>query len=84
MLFSNPYSGGKQMVSPMKLTRIKKEITQVDLWMKTGIPQWRLSLIERGIVPKAEEAKKIADVLGKEPAEIFPELAQANIEQGSL
>ena len=64
------------MVSAMKLARIKKEITQVDLFIKTGIPQWRLSLIERGLVPKSEEAKKVADVLGKEPEEIFPAIAQ--------
>ena len=64
------------MISAMRLARIQKEITQVDLWMRTGIPQWRLSLIERGIVPKPEEAKKISDVLGEKTEEIFPALAQ--------
>jgi len=68
------------MVSTMKLARIQREITQFDLWMKTGIPQWRLSLIERGIVPKPEEAKKISDVLGEKPEEIFP--AFAHVSQG--
>jgi hypothetical protein len=60
------------MVSKMKLARVKKEITQIDLWVKTGIPQWRLSLIERGINPTPEEAKIISVVLGKEPKELFP------------
>jgi len=53
------------MVSPMKLTRIKKEITQVDLWMKTGIPQWRLSLIERGKENKELEARSGEDEIKK-------------------
>ena len=66
------------MVSDMKLARIKREITQVDLWMKTGIPQWRISLIERGVVPKTDEAKIISDVLGEKPEDIFPVLAQGN------
>jgi transcriptional regulator with XRE-family HTH domain len=60
------------MISKMKLTRIKMEITQNELGIKTGIPQWRLSLVERGIIPKPEEAKKIANVLGIKPEDIFP------------
>ena len=51
------------MVSQMKIERIKKGITQVDLWMETGIPQWRISLIERGIDPKPAEAQRIAETL---------------------
>jgi hypothetical protein len=60
------------MVSQMKIERIRREVTQIDLWMKTGIPQWRLSLIERGIVPKPEEAEMIASALGVERGELFP------------
>lgn len=60
------------MVSPMKIERVKKEITQIDIWMKTGIPQWKLSLIERGLPPKPEEARKIAEVLSCQPEDIFP------------
>lgn len=59
------------MVSELRITRIKKEMTQVDLWLKTGIPQWRISLIERGIVPKFEERRKIAKALGTTESEIF-------------
>lgn len=62
------------MVSSLKIERIKKEITQVDLWMKTGIPQWRISLIERGIPPRRDEAKKIARALSCQVEEIFPQV----------
>ena len=58
-------------VSAMKFIRFQKGLTQVDLWQLTGIPQWRLSLIERGILPKAEEANKIASALGKDWREVF-------------
>lgn len=59
-------------VSTMKLTRFQKGLTQVDLWQLTGIPQWRLSLIERGLLPKGDEADKIAKALGRAQEEIFP------------
>jgi len=32
------------MVSPMRLGRVKLGLSQIDLWMQTGIPQWRISL----------------------------------------
>ena len=62
------------MVSVMKLKRIEKEVTQIDLWMQTGIPQWRISLIERGVHPRLEEAEKIAAVLEMSERELFPQL----------
>ena len=66
------------MVSDMRLERIKKEITQIDLWMKTGIPQWRVSLIERGILPKKEEAEKIAEALDCQIEEIFSQIKETS------
>jgi hypothetical protein len=65
--------GRTAMVSPMKIERIKQQVTQIDLWMKTGIPQWRISLIERGIIPKPEEAGKIAIALRASVGELFPD-----------
>ena len=59
------------MVSKLKIERAKKEIPQVDLWMKTGIPQWRISLIERGLLPKAEEKTKIAEAMGLAENKLF-------------
>lgn len=51
-----------------------KEVTQVDLWMKTGIPQWRISLIERGIPPEKDEAEKIAGALQIDSKDLFPSI----------
>ena len=52
------------MVSLIKLERIKLGLSQIDLWMQTGIPQWRISLIERGLPPKPDERRKLAEALG--------------------
>ena len=52
------------MVSTMKLERIRRGLSQIDLWVQTGIPQWRISLIERGLPPKPDERQKLAEVLG--------------------
>jgi transcriptional regulator with XRE-family HTH domain len=60
------------MISKMKLERIKKGMSQIDLCMKTDVPQWRISLIERGIVPKPEEAQRIAKALDCRLKDIFP------------
>ena len=61
------------MVSNLKLERIKRETTQMDLSMKTGIPQWRISLIERGIPPMKDEAERIAQALSCRIIDIFPQ-----------
>ncbi len=49
----------------MRKARFFKGLSQYDVAFKTGIPQSRLSLIERGYSnPKENERKKIAKVLG--------------------
>ena len=49
----------------LKLTRIAKEISQWDLSQQTGIPNYRISLIENGRVePKPEELVALAKALG--------------------
>lgn len=62
------------MISAMKLHRVKREVSQTDLFLRTGIPQWRISLIERGILPRSEEARKIAKELGADIKKLFPEI----------
>jgi transcriptional regulator with XRE-family HTH domain len=52
------------VVSLIKLERIKLGWSQIDLWMQTGVPQWRISLIERGLPPKPDERRKLAEALG--------------------
>lgn len=63
------------VVSPLRIERIKKGKTQIDLWVQTDIPQWRISLIERGIPPRAEEAQKLAEALQVSVSELFGAVA---------
>lgn len=58
-------------VSAMKVERTKKGFSQPKLELLVSIPQWRLSLIERGIAAKEDEIKKISSALGVEPSKIF-------------
>ena len=49
----------------LKLKRIDQDISQWDLSQTTGIPNYRISLIENGRVrPKAEELEALAKALG--------------------
>jgi len=59
------------VISNLRIARLRRGKTQIDLWMATGIPQWRISLIERGIVPKPEERRRIAKALGVSEKELF-------------
>lgn len=59
-------------VSKLKIERVKLGLTQFDFWKRAEIPQWKVSLIERGLRPSREEALKIAGVLGKPIDELFP------------
>lgn len=58
-------------VSKIKLQRIIRGLSQSRLTIVTGIPQWRISLIERGVVPTCEEAARIAAALGCRPEDVF-------------
>jgi DNA-binding XRE family transcriptional regulator len=58
--------------SRLKVERVKLGLTQFDFWKKAEIPQWKVSLIERGLKPTKEEALKIAGVLGQNVQELFP------------
>jgi transcriptional regulator with XRE-family HTH domain len=72
------------MFSKLRLKRQEKRLSQCDLFKKTNVGPWRISQFERGLVPHMDEAEKIAKALGANVNDIFPDLAQANIEQGSL
>lgn len=58
------------IVTVMKIERVKKGLSQTDLCRESGIPQWRISLIERGIPPKADELKKLSKALGISESDI--------------
>lgn len=55
-------------VSPIKIERIRKGLSQIQLWLQTGVPQYRISLIERGLPPRPEEARKLSEALGMSPS----------------
>jgi len=57
--------------TPFKVERVKRELTQADLAARSGVPQHRISLLERGVKPRPEEAQALAVVLGVREAEIF-------------
>jgi ribosome-binding protein aMBF1 (putative translation factor) len=62
----------------LREARFFKGLNQWDISIKTGIPQSKLSLIERGYVdPRKDEKRKIAKVLGCKVVEVFPESARA-------
>ena len=64
------------IASKMKIRRITVGKSQLSLGRETGIGQWRISLIERGIVPQPNEANLIANALGVRTEDIFiPESA---------
>jgi transcriptional regulator with XRE-family HTH domain len=58
-------------VTPFKIERVKREFTQAELATRSGIPQPRISLLERGVKPRPDEARALADVFGLEVPELF-------------
>ena len=58
----------------LKIQRAVKGYTQFDVFLKTGIAQSRLSLIENSyVIPKEDEKLKLAKVLKCQVADIFPD-----------
>ena len=62
------------MVTALRLERVIKELTQTELSRRTGIPQWRISLVERGKRPTQEEAAALGAVFGVDPSALWPGL----------
>ena len=58
-------------MSKMKVKRLEMGITQEYLFLQAGVPQWRISLIERGIPPRKDEAERIAAALNTTVDELF-------------
>lgn len=61
-------------MTSLKSKRLEAGLSQFDLYKKTDIGPWRISQFERGLVPRKEEAKKIAEALGINVNELFPEM----------
>ena len=60
------------MASKLRLARVANDFSQAKLAELSGVPQWRISLLERGISPKSEEGEAIAGALGLNAEKLFP------------
>jgi len=61
----------KVIGNKMKILRLEKGLTQVELCRRTGIRPCTMSLIETGAIPPGKHAQKIARALGVKVEEIF-------------
>jgi transcriptional regulator with XRE-family HTH domain len=57
----------------IKIERVKRGLRQCDVAAMTEgiVPQHRLSLLERGVRPRPEEVKALADAFKMNPEELF-------------
>jgi transcriptional regulator with XRE-family HTH domain len=60
-------------MTTIKIERIKRGLRQTDVATMTEgiVPQHRLSLLERGVRPRPEEVKALADAFKMNPEELF-------------
>lgn len=63
----------------LKEIRFEKNVTQLEMYIRCGVSQARISLMENGkYIPSEDERKKLAEALGMSENEIrWPELALA-------
>ena len=78
-----PFLFGKEMMEGVKMNlreiRFKKRLTQYDICKFSGVPQSKISLIERGYAsPTRKEKLAIAKALEVNPEEINWEEEVAN------
>lgn len=61
------------MLTKIKLERLNRGLRQADVAALTGgaVPQHRLSLLERGIRPRPDEAAALAQAFQVRPEELF-------------
>ena len=60
-------------ITPLKLERVSRGITQVSIFMQTGISNSLISAIERGqFIPSEMHKQKLAAALGVSVEKIFP------------
>ena len=63
--------------TPLPLVRTLKQISQMEVSVKTGISQTKISMFERGTkLPTPEERKKIAAVVDWPPDDLHFELIE--------
>jgi transcriptional regulator with XRE-family HTH domain len=61
------------MTTTIKIERVKRGLRQADVAALTEgkVPQHRLSLLERGVIPRPDEARALADAFRLSPEELF-------------
>jgi len=61
------------VLTKIKLERIQRGLRQSDVAALTGgiVPQHRLSLLERGVKPRPDEAQALAQAFQVEASELF-------------
>ena len=68
--------------SPLRHARLDAALTLFDIQQGTGIPQSRLSLIERDlVVARPDEQERVAEALQCEVERLFPSPGRAGREQ---
>jgi transcriptional regulator with XRE-family HTH domain len=62
------------MLTKLRLVRLQKGLTQAAVVELTRgrIPQYRLSLLERGVSPKPEEVTILAQAFDLQSTDLFP------------
>lgn len=67
----------------LKFMRFKKEKTQDQIFLETGIPQSKVSRIENGyLIPSVREKELLARVLDCNEEDIFPSQSHSQIATG--
>jgi transcriptional regulator with XRE-family HTH domain len=63
------------MVTELRVQRVRRGLSQLDVGLRVKISTSRLSMLERGIFePTAEEAKRVAAFFGMPAAQLFCEI----------
>ena len=60
------------MANVLRMKRIEMNLTQSRLSIKSGVEQFRISLLERGLaIPTPEQLERLSKVLGTSPEELL-------------
>ena len=65
-------------MSKLKTWRIERNLSQYELAAATGVPRWRIQLLEGAFrEPEKEEVETLACALGVQPEDLFPKFGGA-------
>ena len=58
-------------ITKLRLERLKPDLSQAQVLVMTGLPPIRISLLERGLPPKAKDVEALTKVFGLPPEGLF-------------